>query len=65
MRREYSKAADARILIDKIRRHFERKGYDSKLVSDNIISIENISAPRKLAGPVTSFVLDKLRGRTP
>lgn len=50
MRREYSKVAEVSILIDKIRRHFERKGYDSKLVSDNIIAIEKTSTPRKLAG---------------
>jgi hypothetical protein len=50
MRREYNKVAEVRVLIDKIRRHFERKGYDSKLVSDNIVAIEKSSTARKLAG---------------
>ena len=50
MQRQYSKVADVKVLIDKIRRHFERKGFDSKLVSDNILIIEKGSTPRKLTG---------------
>lgn len=50
MQRQYNKVAEINILIDRIRRHFEKIGYDSKLVSDNIIEIEKTSTARKLAG---------------
>ena len=55
MQRSYNKMANSKVLIDKIRRHFEKNGYDSKLVSDNIIAIEKTSVPRKLSGLSTGM----------
>jgi hypothetical protein len=55
MQRQYNKVAEVNILIDKIRRHFEKSGYDSKLVSGNIIEIEKTSTPRKLTGLSTGL----------
>ena len=50
MERPFNKEADVRVLVDKLRRSFEGKGYDCKLVSGDILEIKRTSGPRKLSG---------------
>src|SRR5689334_5048465 len=50
MRRVYNKQADVKVLIERLRRLFEKQGYDAKPVSTDILEIKKSSTPRKIAG---------------
>jgi hypothetical protein len=50
MQRSYNKEANINHLIDKLRRYFQKQGYDAKVVSSDILEVSKTSTPRKVAG---------------
>lgn len=50
MQRQYDGVADIRVLLDRIMRHFNQKGYDCEDLTKGTIKIEMTSMARKISG---------------
>src|SRR5262245_21838629 len=50
MQRSFNKKVDINDFIDKLRRYFQKKGYDTKGISSDILNVSKTSMPRKVAG---------------